>query len=316
MLGETSWILIATVALGAGPGSSNSPTAIHGSTTGRALIQHCQVFLLKDVDVAAKEAGAIVALNVREGDQVRSGELLGKINDRQAQFDKLAAELKRSAAVVKSQDDIEVRYSTAAFGVADAELAQSTDINLHSPGTVSEAEMRRLKLSRERAQLQIDRSRLELKIASMTADVETTAVATAEDGIQRRQITAPFEGIVFDVLRDEAEWVNAGEPILRMIRLDRLRVEGFLNVRDFNPEDCSDRPVTVAIERAHGQIVQLSGRVVFVSPLVQAGDKYRVRAEVENKVHRNHWILMPGMTATMTIHVDPETPHVARARNP
>ncbi len=335
MLGVTTWILVATVAAGASPNEGNASTATRqtprpagpfiaptgqavGSTnqaiasTGRATISHCQVFLINDVDVSAKEAGALVALHVVEGDQVPSGALLAKIDDRQPQFDKLAAELKRDAALAKSQDDIEIRFAEAARGVADAELDQSVDINRRSPGTVSTAELRRLKLTLQKAELQIDRSRLELKIAGMTADVETTAVAAADENIKRRHITAPFGGIVLDILRDEAEWVNAGEPVLRLIRLDRLRVEGFLSARDFNPEDIADRPVTVTIQRAHGQVIQLPGKVVFVSPLMQAGDKYRLRAEVENRVHSNHWVLRPGMTATMTIHVDPQVPKVTR----
>ncbi len=281
--------------------------------TPQCVISHCQVFLIKDVELSANEAGAIVAMYVHEGDPVQPGQLLAKIDDRQAQFDRLAAELKRDAALAKSQDDIEIRYSEAALGVADAELSQNTEINRHSPGTVSTTELRRLKLTRKKAQLQIDRSRLEQKISRMTADVETTAVAAAEENMRRRQITAPFAGIVLDVLRDQAEWVNAGEPVLRVIRLDRLRVEGFLNARNFNPEDVVNRQVTVQIQRARGQVVQLPGKVVFVSPLVQAGDKYRIRAEVENRIYDDHavgkqaagthWVLGPGMVATMVIHV-------------
>ncbi len=54
---------------------------------------------------------------------------------------------------------------------------------------------------------------------------------------------------------------------------------------------------------ARGQTVRLPGKVVFVSPLVQAGDRYRVRAEVENRQQNEHWLLRPGMSASMTIHV-------------
>jgi len=306
-------LVLAAGGIGANPLSEPAPSTANAALPGQAVMHHCQVFLIDDVQVPAKEAGAILILNVGEGDCVQQGDLLAKIDDRQAQFDRLAAELQRDAALAKSQDDIEVRYSQAAFGVADAELTQSTDINRHSPGTVSAAEVRRLQLTCQKAQLQIDRSRLELKIAAMTADIETTSVAAAEQRIYRRQITAPFSGIVLDVLRKESEWVNAGDPVLRVIRLDRLRVEGFLSIHDFNPEEIMNRTVIVDIPRAHGQIVRLPGRVVFVSPLVQAGEKYRVRAEVENRVQSEHWVLGPGMTASMTIDVGPSGNSVAQA---
>ena len=43
---------------------------------------------------------------------------------------------------------------------------------------------------------------------------------------------------------------------------------------------------------------------MFLSPLVQAGDKYRVRAEVENRTEAGTPVLRPGMTATMAIGLD------------
>jgi macrolide-specific efflux system membrane fusion protein len=289
---------MATLAMG-----GDSAVRPPATATRLATIEHCQVFLIRDIHISANEAGALVSLDAQEGDHVQAGVLLGKIDDRQAQYDKIAAELKRNVALAKSQDDIEVRFAQAAFEVADAELTQSMEANRHTANAVPTVEIRRLKLTRKKAELEIDRSRLDRRIASMTADVETTAVAAADESIRRRQITAPFAGMVLEVLRDEAEWVNAGEPVLRMIQLDRLRVEGFLSVRQFNPEDVDGRPVTVAVQRARGQVVQLPGNVVFVSPVVQAGDTYRIRAEVENQLLGDHWVLRPGMTAAMTIHV-------------
>ena len=47
--------------------------------------------------------------------------------------------------------------------------------------------------------------------------------------------------------------------------------------------------------------MRLDGKIVFVSPLVQPGGEYLVWAEVENKQENGHWLLRPGLTATMTI---------------
>ncbi len=305
----------------AGAGEDRQPVSPRPPSSGDtvrevAFIEHCQVFLIDDVKVPAQEAGVITQLDWGEGDQVQRGQLLAQIDNRQARLSKLAAELERDAALAHAGDDIEVRYAEASLGVADAELRQSEDINRRSPGSVSAAEMRRLKLTRHRAELQIVRSQLEMKVAGMTADVQQAAVAAADESIDRRKIVAPFGGVLVDLLRRRGEWVNAGESVLRMIRLDRLRVEGFFDARQFNPEEVSGRLVTVEIERARGQKVSLQGAVVFVSPLVQAGNKYRVRAEVQNHQHDGHWLLGPGMSASMTIHTDrPRVVHSSAVAN-
>ena len=69
----------------------------------------------------------------------------------------------------------------------------------------------------------------------------------------------------------------------------------------FRELSVSGRPVTVEVELADGRKVRLSGQVVFVSPLIRAGNIYRVRAEVENRKENDQWLLRPGMAATMTI---------------
>ena len=269
-----------------------------------AVIQHCQVFLIYDVEVPAEEAGRLVRMDVRENDIMKKGDLLAQIDDRQAQLQKTAAELERNAAQTRADDDIEVRFSIKSLELADAELNQDLDINRQSPGVIPLSEIRRKRLARHRAELQIDRSKLDLRVAQMTADVQQAAVLAAEESIMRRQITAPFNGVVIDVLKQEGEWVDIGEPVVRVVRLDRLRVDGFLDGKEFNPSELSDRQVTVTVQRARGRIEEFTGQVTFVSPLVQAGNHYRIRAEVENRQHQGHWMLHPGMNATLTVHAN------------
>jgi multidrug efflux pump subunit AcrA (membrane-fusion protein) len=265
------------------------------------VVQHCQVFPLDDVEVSAAEAARILTIGVKAGDQVQEGQLVAQLDDRQARIRKLAAELERDAALARAEDDIEIRYAIAAYQVADAELVQNLEINRRSPGTVPDAEIRRLRLIKHRAELQVGRSRLDQKIARMNADVHQVAVEAAEDEIQRRQIVAPFDGMVVEVFRQRSDWVSVSEATVRVTRIDRLRVDGFLDAKQVNPEDISDQVVEIEVERAHGEKASFIGRVVFVSPLLQAGARYRVRAEVENKRVDGHWILRPGMTATMSI---------------
>lgn len=264
-------------------------------------LTHCLVSLVEDVQVPAREAGALMSVNVVEGQHVTLGQLLAQIDDQQPRLDKQAAELERDAALAKAQDDIEVRYSEAAYAVAGAELERALAIQAKSPGGVTQQEIQKLQLAKQRDQLQIERSRLEMKVAKMNADVHQAAVKSSDNAVARRQIVSPLAGVVTTIFHEQGEWVAAGEPVLQVIRIDRLRVEGFLNATEVGPEEVAGRPVTVDVQTAGGRTARFTGRVVFISPLVQAGDKYRVRAEVENRTEAGTPVLRPGMTATMTI---------------
>lgn len=267
----------------------------------QAVVPHCLVSLIEDVQVPAREAGALTNVSVVEGQYVTQGQLLAQIDDQQPKLDKMAAELERDAALAKAQDDIEVRYAQAALDVAAAELERALAIDRKSPGGVTQQEIQKLKLARHRDELQIERSKLEMRVAKMNADVHQAAVRSAENAVGRRQIVAPLPGVVVTLFHEKGEWVAAGESVLQVIRIDKLRVEGFLNASEIGPDEVIGRPATVEVQLAGGRAAQFAGKIVFISPLVQAGDKYRVRAEVENRTENGSPVLRPGMTATMAI---------------
>lgn len=273
-----------------------SPTVAH--------LMHCQVLLDSDIDIPAQESGLLVAVHVADGQEVIEGAPLAQLDDRQSQLDKQAAELERDAAAARAADDIEVQYAIKSSELAEAELTQSIEINRRSPGAVPTSELRRLQLAKHRALLQIDRSRLDLKVAQMTASVHESAVQASNEGILRRQIVAPFSGTVLEVFHQKAEWVSAGQPVLRMVRLDHLRVDGFISGTAYDSAEIADRDVTVIVDLARQRRAEFHGRVVFVSPLIQHGNKFRVRALVVNQKSNGHWLLRPGMEASMNIHLD------------
>jgi len=293
--------LVLTIACGAPPYRTDAPALVPSHSDRQAQLTHCLVSLIEDVQVPALEAGALVNLAVSEGQFVQRGALLAKIDDRQPLVDKRAAELERDAALAKASDDIEVRYSEAALAVANADLERALSIERKNPGVVTPQEVSKLRLAKKRDELQIDRSKLEMRVAKLNADVHQAAVDTAADGVARREIIAPVDGVVVTFYHERGEWLNAGEPVLQMVRMDRLRVEGFLSSSDYDAEEILGRPVLVEVSLAHGRLARFSGKVVYISPLVQAGNKFRVRAEVENRSDAGQATLRPGMTATMTI---------------
>jgi multidrug efflux pump subunit AcrA (membrane-fusion protein) len=280
---------------------ARSQPAIGVASTNQVTISPALVSLIEDIAVPALEAGALTSVDVAEGEFVAQGQVLARIDDRQPKLDKVAAELQRDAGLVKAEDDIEVRFSAAAFAVATAELERAVSIDRKSPGGVTQQEIQKLQLAKHRDELQIERSKLEMRIAKMNADVHQAAVASADDAVARRIIAAPIDGVVVTLFHERGEWVAAGEPVLQVVRIDKLRVEGFVSATDVSPIDIAGRPVVASVQLAQRGEARFTGKVVFISPQVQAGNKYRVRAEVANRIENGQPVLRPGMTANLTI---------------
>lgn len=283
-----------------------SATAADPYTTSSAnpVLTGCLVKVDDDIKLPSKEAGVIVHLAVEEGSQVKAGDKLAQIDDSEPQMQKKAANYAWAAAVKKFEDDVEIRYSTKAAEVAKAEHELMLETNRQAEKAIPLVEVRAKKLEWERSTLAIEKAQHEKELAKFEAYTKQTEFDAAELKIQRRSIVAPFDGEVVGVIRKQEEWVNPGEPILRLVRLDTMRVEGAVEQSDFEPYELQGCEVTVDVEMAHGQKKTLPGRITMVSSLVRGDKKYLVRAEIANVQENGHWLLRHGLPATMTIHLN------------
>jgi len=264
-------------------------------------LSHCLVSLVDEVQVPAQEPGVIISLDVHEGMQVTAGAVLGYVDDSQPRMQRRAALADHMAAREKAESDVDIRYAKAASKVAEAEYLKAVDAERKVTGAIGQVELNRLQLTWKRAQLEIEQAQLNQKLAGYTAQTKATEVDAADEAIARRQITAPIDGVVVELAQHVGEWVKPGDPVLRIMRMNRLRVEGFLNVSQHSPTGIAQRSVSVEIELAGGRRAQFPGKIVFVSPRDEAGGEYFVWAEVDNRKENDQWLLRPGANAEMTI---------------
>lgn len=292
------------------------PASVWAERPSDPVLSHCIISIKHEVQVPAQEPGVLIRIKATEGMPVQQGELLARIDDSQRQIEKQQALIDQRAAKEQAENEINVLYATAAARVAEAEYQQALDANRKVPGTFPETEVRRLRLAWHRSALQIEQSKHEKEMASFAVESRASDVKAAETNIIRRRIESPVDGEIVAVFRHAGEWVNPGDPVLRIIGYNTLRIEGFLNARQYDPIDVTDRPVTVQVELARGRHISLRGKITYVSSLVQAGGDYRVWAEVSNRKQEGQWVLRPGLEASMTIHLGETMISNAASRKP
>ena len=261
----------------------------------------CLVSLIEEVAVPAREPGVLKTLIAKEGDMVMPEQLLAQIDDTRAKMQVTAAALKLKVARTQAANRTPIEYAKATSEVAKAEYWQAIEANEKVRGAVTQAEVRQLLLKYHQAEWQIKQAEEDLLIAGLQADVSQAEFEAAQDNLQRRKIVSPLEGEVVKVHRHQGEWVQAGDPVLDIVRVNQLWVEGFLSATDYMPGEIKGKPVTVQVPLTHGRIEQFTGTITFVSPLVELAGKRLVRATVDNRKEDGEWLLSAGLTAEMTI---------------
>ena len=254
------------------------------------------VKLLDEVEVPAREAGVLENVTVREGQMVEAGAPLAHVDDAAAKFDWRRAQTELLAARKQAESDVKVRFARKSLEVAEAELRRAIDSQRRFAQSVSESEMDRLRLTVQKTELEIEQAQLELELAQAATEAKLIDVKSAEHSIRQRQVVAPLTGFVAEVDRSQGEWVQPGQTVARILRLDRLRAEGVVDAKRVNGRlKGREARLTVKID---GKPAEFNGVVTYVSPEIDpVNGQVRIWAEIENP----QLTLRPGLHGSMTI---------------
>ena len=285
---------------------STAGAAVSAAVTSAAgaVVDDCLVSPRQRAHVSVDEAGTLAEFPTLEGTTVEKDQLVGRLGDERARIQLKAAQTELTAAEKQAANNVNVRFADRATAIAQAELDDANDANRRVRGTVTTAEVRRRRFEVQRAAFRTEQAQMEFEIAALTRDTRMAELDAARHAIARRQLQAPFGGVVVEIFKHEGEWVNPGDPVYRIVRLDQLWVEGFLSADTYLPSEIADKPVTVTARITSNRNAQFRGRVVFVSPEVDPiSSVFRVKALVENQLDGKHWLLRPGLKTSMTIHL-------------
>ncbi|MFO1066116.1 MAG: HlyD family efflux transporter periplasmic adaptor subunit [Pirellulales bacterium] len=283
---------------GVQPAVTAQPQAVtQGAYTisGESAIINC----IHKLAIAAQADGLIEELNVDEGSIVKKGDLLLKIDDRLARAELGVASKEAEAAEAQAKQDANLLFAKKAAEVSDAEYEEWKD--LYERNAASYQEVRRKMLEAQKARLGIRVSEVDHQKDQLTAEVAKEKVNAAKVQLDLRNVFSPYDGIIVERLRDQGEWVKAGEPVLRLVHLNEMRVEARVNLKQkgISTIQLQNAPITITVMIGDKPLVR-KAHIQFVSPEVELGS-CRVSTRIENQPFNGGWLLSDGMEANVEI---------------
>lgn len=274
-----------------------SALAVAGDAPQPLVLDAVQITLIDEVQLAACEAGRIVAIPVREGDQVRTDDLIAQIDDTEPRLLRQRSQVEAAIAEREARNDVKVRFAKKSHEVAEAELRRARESVDKFSKSVSDTELDQLRLAVDKAQLEREQAEQDQQIAALTHQLKTTEVAVAEQSIERRKVRSPLNAVIVELKRRPGEWVQPGDVIARLVRVDLVRAEGFLPAASVTPR-LMGTPAVLNLDAAGGNSGPFEGRIAFVSPEVNpVNNLVRIWAEFTNP----EGLLRPGLKGKLTI---------------
>lgn len=250
---------------------------------------------IDDVPVPAQESGPVAKVLVKEGAALEEGQLLVEMDTITATLEVEAAKAAQEAALAKAEDPSEIEYAQASVDLAIAELDSKLNLTKERKGVVPESEIRKLRFAKTKADKGLQAAMTAREIARKSALVENAKVAVAEQKLKRLQIPSPLPGVVSSMIAQKGAWINAGDPVAQVTRMDRLRVDFRVDTQQHNPSDLVGRKMNIELTLANGQVAEFPGKITVVSPIAQKSS-YFAQCEIENRQEKGEWLLRPGLS--------------------
>ena len=232
-------------------------------------------------EVPAEQTGLLRQVSVREGDVVKRDQILATLDPLAAHLAMKQAVAERDQAKAKAENRINIQYTTKAIEVAEAELRRSQESNEKFPKSISQSQLDVERLTVEKLQLEKQQAEHDLLLDEFTLQLKENALEAAKLTLERHRLRAPFAGTIALVRGRVGEWVETGQPVLRLVAVDRLRAEGFLSAHLASSE-LVGKSVTFTSSVGEKK-VSASGTLRFISPEMDPVTRQvRVWAELDN----------------------------------
>lgn len=259
-------------------------------------VENALLKTMESTTVAAQVSGILSALPVKEGSLITVGQEIGKVRDTAIRLQVERAKTALDIARKKQTNDIDERLAEKSEAVSLNEYLRAVEANKRVKDTYPLNEIDRLKLVADRAKLEVERATYNRNMAALDVNLAEIEVSQAQELLDRHRVIAPAPGIVVSLEKRLGEWVEPGSPLLKLVRTDRLRIEGFIKAQAALPE-LMGRTATILVENDQSKQT-IKGQVTFVSPEANpVNSQVRIFLEVDNQTGD----LRPGLRVQANI---------------
>ncbi len=270
-----------------------------------------------EVKMSPDVSGEIVELYIKEGDQVKSGQLLAKIDPKiyMSNYDRIVAALNTQKA---SLSNARARLSQVRSQFTNAKTTFERNTKLWNQQTISPSDYDNAKSAFEVAKAEVSAAEETVKGAEYGVKSSEAAVKEAKDNLNKTSIFAPIDGTISKLGVEKGERVVgtsqfAGTEIMRIANLNTMEVVVSVNENDIVRVKLGD---TALIEvdsylnrKFKGIVTEIatSANVAGTSADQVTNFDVRIRIlsnsylDLIDKNHPNLSPFRPGMSATVDI---------------
>ncbi len=271
-----------------------------------------------EISVLPKVSGSIKKVNVDLGQEVKAGDILLEIDDKDLRLQVSQAQAALSAAQANYDLNVEgnlpsqteqMKTAVKNYEIQYAELAKNLEdmSKLYEAGAVSKQELDTLRMNVDTVKLQLDAAKKNLELAQGNISAGTQAVAeanvaqagigvqAAQNQLNNTKVRAEIDGVINSRNVSQGQIVSPQIPVMTIAKMDKIKFAFQVSEKEVSTlQKGSKAYVTVdAVSKE-----AFEANVTFVS---HAADSKTMLYPVEVHMDNPNGLIKPGMFATVKV---------------
>lgn len=270
-----------------------------------------------EVKMSADVSGEVVNLYVKEGDVVKKGTLLAKINPEiyLSNMDRMVASVNSSKANLESSKS---RLIQSESQFAKTELTFNRNKKLFDEGVISSSDFEAVKSAYEVAKAEVDAARQSVRGSEFGVNSADAGLKEARENLNKTSIFAPVDGTVSKLSVEKGERVvgtsqMAGTEIMRIANLNEMEVSVDVSENDIVRVHLNDTAIidvdAYRDRKFKGIVTEIANSANLIGQSTDQVTNFTVKIRILResyhdlvpKENLNGSPFRPGMSATVDI---------------
>lgn len=250
----------------------------------------------EQVTVSAEASGRILSINVREGDVLNAGQMVGAVDSVQTALQIREQEQRRDGARSRLIDiDRQQAPQKDQLASLENDFRRYSSLLANNAATQKQVDDLRSQIDILKSQMAAQKQTWERNNSSVRSEISTYEIQIAEkrDQLAKCRICSPVAGTVLTKYANEGESVTVGKPLFKLADLTETYVRAYFTTSQLAtlklgvelkviPDDGSASP-----KEYTGRVIWISSQAEFTPKDIQTRDEraelvYAVKVAVPN----------------------------------
>jgi HlyD family secretion protein len=220
-------------------------------------------FEVVETIVSSEAAGKLLALEVKQGDQIKTGQLIAVIDTTELILQKHQAEAQLTASETKKQN-VTAQINVLKEQKKNVEITQQRISKMFADQAATQQQMDDINGQVNVLDKQISSTNTQFQLIGSEMEVIKKQIDLLDEQLSKCRIKSPINGTILETYLETGELATPGKPILKMADLSSLELKVYVSGAQLSKVKLGNE-VKVLIDSGDKEMQTFTGKVSWIS---------------------------------------------------